>query len=444
MPSVFIKPVNRFNGHLSLPGDKSIAHRALIFAALADGETELFNLPDSFDIRSTIQCLEGFGIKISVYKKCAHIFGKPLNNWKIPNGPLNAGNAGTTARLMMAVSSLFPFTTEIEGDLSLSKRPMGYLAEELKKFGSDIQLTNGDELPAKISGGDLRACEAYVSKNSAQFKTALIIASLFSEGTSVIKGKLASRDHSERMLESFGVNFSTQGGSLQELISSYVDHPEKEYEISITGKQKINPFNMTIPGDPSSAAFFHGAAALIKNAKVKTLGLSINPTRIGFLRVLKRMGAHIHTDILEQNIEPIGDLTVKNRWLKGVEIYPQEVPFLVDEIPLLAVLAAFSEGKTTVRGAAELRHKETDRIKSLASNFKSLGVSFTEFDDGFEIIGQEKIEGGTVDSFGDHRIAMAFSVAALNSEKGIELKNSEAMAVSYPKFMHDLKGCTHV
>lgn len=417
-----ISPSRRFSGTTRVPGDKSISHRALIFGALAKGRTEVTGLLDSGDVRSTEACLRALGVTIERKGDRIFVEGVGTRGFRKPSSTLDCGNSGTTLRTLMGVLAGQSFDTELSGDHSLVKRPMKRVAEPLSKMGARIRLSPGDTAPLKIEGAPLHAIEYELKVASAQVKTAILLAGLCAEGTTVLRGELASRDHTERMLPYFGVKLTHAAGSL-----------------SIAGGQELRAAPVQVPGDPSSAAFWCAAACLVPSGEVEIEGVSLNPTRTGFHRVLERMGAKVEEEIKDKDCEPVGIVRVSApNGLRATEIRPDEVPSLVDEIPLVAILATQAKGTTIVRGAKELRVKETDRIEAVATNLRALGIQIETFPDGFSIVGPQPLSGGSIDSFDDHRIAMAFSIAALIARDPILIRKAECVGISFPTFFEDL------
>ena len=418
---------HKFSGAPRIPGDKSVSHRALIFGALAEnGVTRIQNLLESGDVQSTARCLQQMGVKI--YKKGEETFVEGLGhkNFKSPIDVLDCGNSGTTMRLLMGLlSSMHGMKAEMTGDESLIKRPMKRVAEPLRFMGAHIQMTNENFAPLSVSGDFLRGIDYELKIASAQIKTAIILAGLFASGRTRITGEIHSRDHTERLLKHFGVEIQSS-----------------EKEVVVGGGARFQARDIRVPSDPSTAAFWLAGAALVPNSKIEMQNISLNPTRIGFMRVLQRMGAPISFQLTEENPEPVGAVTGGSAPLKAVTINESEIPSLIDELPVLAVLASQAHGRTVVTGAEELRVKETDRIEAVATNLRKMKVEIETTPDGFIIEGPQKLIGAEIESFHDHRIAMAFSIAALIAEGETTIRGADSVQISYPEFYTTLKELT--
>lgn len=421
--SVTIYPVQSVLGHPSVPGDKSISHRVMILGSLAEGRTKITNLLQSADVQSTQRCLESLGVEMIQNKDEFLIWGKGLQGLNEPKCELDCGNSGTTLRLLLGVLAGQNFATTLTGDRSLCRRPMRRISEPLETMGPRIQLSSGDFAPVRIHGRSiLKPIDYSLTIGSAQIKTALLLAGLYGDGKTTLRGKIQSRDHTERLLPLFGIPI------------------EKSLNvISIEGRRKMVGNEIQVPSDFSSAAYWIAAALIVPYSKIEICNVSLNPSRLGFLNVIKRMGANIVTEITKEFPEEVGRIYVSTSRLQGTEILPDEIPGLVDEIPLISILATFAEGRTVVRGAEELRVKESDRIQSLQANLQALGARLETFTDGFTIEGPQALKGGKVFSFGDHRIAMTFSIAALAAQDKIEIDGSECVSVSYPRFYQTLQ-----
>jgi len=432
MADRIVRPARQMTGSPVVPGDKSVSHRALIFGALADGVTEVQHLLESADVQSTARCLRQMGVEITKRGPQTFIKGRGAAGLKSPSDILDCGNSGTTMRLLMGVlSGQKNLKATLTGDSSLLRRPMKRVAEPLRKMGADIVLKDQDFAPVTIIGQPLNATYYELKIASAQIKTAIILAALSAEGTTRIFGEIHSRDHTERLLSHFGVQVQST--------------PE---EILVPGGQKFRSNTLKVPGDPSTAAFWLAAACLVPNANLHLNNISLNPTRTGFIRVLQKMGAQLEFQITEENPEPIGNIHIlrKTAKLKGVQVTAEEVPSLIDELPMLAVLATQAEGRTEVVGAEELRVKETDRIEAVAHNLRAMGARIETRPDGFVIEGPQKLLACEIDSFDDHRIAMAFSIGALvassrNSDGSDQtiIHGAECVAISYPEFYETLE-----
>ena len=420
-----IQRVKKFKGNPVIPGDKSISHRGLILGALAIGTTEVIDILESEDVKSTARCLRDLGVKITQDGNRTLIDGIGAEGFKTPSGILDCGNSGTTMRVMMGVLAGRNVQATLTGDHSLVKRPMKRVSEPLRLMGADFSLTNENFAPLTVVGKKIHAIDYELKIASAQIKTAILMAALTAEGTTRLTGEIGSRDHTERFFPHFGVKILV-----------------KENEIQLAGNQKMTANRVKVPSDPSTAAFWIGAASLIPDSELLLENVSLNPTRIGFIRVLQRMGAEIKLEITSPLPEPIGTIFVKTGNLKGVQVTPEEVPSLIDELPLLAVLATQATGVTEVHGAEELRVKESDRIEAVAKNLRAMGCEIEVFPDGFKIVGPQKLKGALISSEHDHRIAMAFSIAGLMADQETVIDEAECVAISYPNFYETLKELT--
>ncbi len=414
-----VHSVKKLNGKCRVPGDKSISHRAVMLAGISEGKTTIDGFLKGEDCLSTIRCFEQMGVLVQEEKDRICIVGKGHKGLSEPKNVLDAGNSGTTMRLMAGILSGQNFHSVITGDDSLRGRPMERIAVPLRKMGAIIDgRENGKKAPLAIRGGQLKAIEYELPVASAQIKSAVLLAGLFAEGTTRVIEPRASRDHTERMLGSFGITVDTDG-------------------LSRTVKPgKLKGTHIEVPGDISSAAFLLVAAACLEGSEVTLENVGINPTRSGIIKVLQQMGAEIMINHQrEVGGEPIADLNIRGTKLNAVEIGEEMIPSLIDEIPVLAVAAACARGTTRITGASELRVKETDRISAMAEELEKVGIEVTTLEDGMVINGPQKIKGGRIDSHGDHRIAMAMAVAGLLSEDIVEISNESCMAVSFPGFM---------
>jgi len=418
-----IRPVNSLQGEIEVPGDKSISHRALIIGAMSSGKMSIFNLASGQDCLSTINCLENLGIKIQKEKDRVEVNGRGLFGFQEPQNVLDAGNSGTAIRVLCGVLAGQSFYSVVTGDDSLRNRPMKRVIEPLQKMGAEIYGRSNNQLaPIAILGKKLNSIEYTIPVPSAQVKTALILAGLLTSDRTTLHENIPTRDHTERMLKYLGIDIASQNGNLV-----------------VSGQSEIKSKDIFVPGDISSAIYFIGASLLVENSHIKIKNVGLNPGRIGALRVLKRMGAKIEIKTLKDiNCEPVGEIEVKTSDLKGTEILSGEIPSLIDEVPLLAVLACLAEGKTIIKGAQELRVKETDRLKAIASELNKLGANIKELPDGLEITGPTRLKGALVQSFGDHRMAMALSIAGVVAQKETVIENSAVVDVSFPNFFEIL------
>lgn len=420
-----IKRVSHFRGRPKIPGDKSISHRGLILGALAAGRSEVVDILEGEDVQSTARCLRDLGAVITKEGNCTYIDGIGDRGFRNPEKVLDCGNSGTTMRVMMGVLAGRPVTATLTGDASLTKRPMKRVADPLKLMGAKFELSNENYAPLTVIGGKIHGIDYSLKIASAQIKTALMLAALTAEGITVLHGEIGSRDHTERLLPHFGCDITVT--------------PES---ITIKGGQKMKANVVKVPSDPSTAAFWIGAASIIPGSELEMENVSLNPTRIGFIHALQRMGATIETEIVTSQPEPVGKIRVHFKGLKGGSITKEEVPNLIDEIPLIAVLATQAHGVTEVRGAEELRVKESDRIEAVATNLRAMGGVIETYEDGFKIVGPQKLHGADIKTFHDHRIAMAFTIAGLVSDGETVIHDAQCVAVSYPDFFETLEELT--
>lgn len=416
-----LRKVKKLQGSPTIPGDKSLSHRALIFGAMAVGKTEIFKILRGEDVWSTLECLRSLGVHIEETENSIVVHGTGYSNFQEPKSELNCGNSGTTIRLLMGVLAPAAFNTKLVGDQSLSNRPMARVATPLSEMGGKFELMENTYPPITINGNTLDPAEYDLPIASAQVKSAIILAALQTPGESVISGKIQSRDHTERLIQDFDGKLTVS-----------------DQEISVVGPQELKACQVTIPGDISSASFWMAAACMVPGSSLSFDNVSLNPTRMGFYHVLARMGAHINSEITNSANEPMGKITVSFSALKGVEILPEEVPDLIDEIPILAVLATQAEGTTKITGAEELRFKESDRIAAVEKNLKAMGVELKTYQDGLEITGPQELKGAQIQTFHDHRIAMAFAIAALVADGETVIKDCETVNISYPGFFKTL------
>ncbi len=420
---MLLKPAHSLKGEIHIPGDKSISHRSVMFGALAEGLTEITHFLQGADCLSTISCFQKLGIEIENTPERILVHGKGLHGLRKPDCVLDAGNSGTTVRLMSGILAAQPFSCTLTGDASIQKRPMKRIMTPLRQMGADISgLNENDCAPLAVQGASLKGIHYQSPVASAQVKSCVLLAGLYAEGPTCVTEPSLSRNHTELMLASFGADINCQN-------TSAVIQPEPK----LTG-QKIE-----VPGDISSAAYFIAAALLVPNSEVLIRNCGINPTRDGILRAAKAM----HADIEMLNLhtisgEPVCDLLVRSGNLTGTVIEGELIPSLIDEIPVIAVMAACAEGTTVIRDAAELKVKESDRIETIVTNLKAMGADISATDDGMIIHGGKPLHYAVTDTHHDHRIAMAFSVAGLVADGGIEIADDACVRISYPEFYHDL------
>ncbi|HZQ20360.1 MAG TPA: 3-phosphoshikimate 1-carboxyvinyltransferase [Terriglobales bacterium] len=419
---VVIRPAKGLSGAMSPPGDKSISHRYAMLGAIADGMTKLENFSTGADCASTLECLKTLGVKWERIGNSVGIYGKgPKLN--APSEALDCGNSGSTIRMLSGILAGQSFTSDLKGDKSLSKRPMARIIKPLQMMGAKITSAEGNRPPLKIAGGKLKAIDYELSVASAQVKTSLLFAGLYARGRTQVKEPIQTRDHGELALTAFGAHLE-----------------RRMKQVSIEGGQKLTAIEATIPGDISSAAFFLCAAGLFPDSHVTISGLLLNPTRARLLDFLVGMGVRIKlSDLREERGELVGQVLVQGGTLKGARITAEDTAALIDEIPVLAAIGPYTTDGIEIRDARELRVKESDRIASVAKNLRTMGAEVEEFDDGLRIRGKQKLHGASIDSFGDHRIAMAFAVAALRAQGETEIKGADAAVISYPQFFDVLE-----
>ncbi|TFB08290.1 3-phosphoshikimate 1-carboxyvinyltransferase [Candidatus Atribacteria bacterium MT.SAG.1] len=420
-----LEKVNKLKGNISVPGDKSISHRSLILGSIAQGETRIYNFLDSLDCLKTLECMQTLGAEIDLGKdNFIKIKGKGLYGLQEPKDMLDVGNSGTTIRLLTGLLSGQNFYSVLNGDNSIRRRPMKRVVEPLRLMGADIWgRKDGQFAPLSVRGNKLNPLHYTLPVASAQVKTALLLAGLYAAGETVIKEPLPTRDHTERMLKVMQADIK-------------ISSPE----VKIKGGKELKSTEIFIPGDISSAAYFIAAASILRDSQILIKHVGVNPTRTGIIKILKMMGAKIN--ILNYQIksnEPQADLKIEYSELKGIEIRKEEVPLLIDELPLIAVVATQAQGKTVVSGAKELRVKETDRIKATVNELKKMGADIEEKDDGFIVTGPSRLKEAVCESYNDHRIAMSLAVAALLAEGKTVIKNSECIDISFPGFEKTLQ-----
>jgi len=406
-----------------VPGDKSISHRSLILASLAEGESRIRGILDSADVRSTAGVLRALGVSIPALSADMQVKGVGLRGLRAPRAVLDCGNSGTTTRLMAGVVAAHPFSAQFEGDASLSKRPMQRVAEPLTYMGAQFEFEREDGLPMRIRGADLRSIDWDTETSSAQVKSAILLAGLVSAVEVRVTEAARSRDHTERMLRAMGV-----------------DVENDRNQVCLRPARRLIAIEMDVPADPSSAAFFVALAALASDGELTLTDVCLNPTRTGFMEAMKRMGADISEKAgVNKAGDASGTVLVRPASLHGIRITGAEVPALIDELPLIACVAAGAGIDIEITGASELRVKESDRINAVVQNLRAVGAPAEELPDGLRVSGPRRDLSGTVDPRGDHRIAMAFGVLSAASGNRINIKNPECVAVSYPGFWDDLR-----
>ena len=421
--SKMIRPARGLTGSVRLPGDKSISHRYAMLGGIAEGTTRLENFSTGADCSSTLGCLRTLGVQWERSGNSITIHGRGAK-LEAPKTFLDCGNSGSTIRMLSGILAAQDFRCELRGDESLSRRPMGRVIKPLEMMGAKFEASDGGRPPLRLTGSPLRPIEYKLPVASAQVKTSLLFAGLYASGTTRLEEPIQTRDHGELALQAFGARLDQQ-----------------MREVSIEGGQKLQAIEAVVPGDISSSAFFLCAAALFPDSQLLIPGLLLNPTRARLLDFLIGLGLRITMSGLEeQHGELIGSLQVEGGALKGAKISGGDSAALIDEIPVLAAIAPYTADGIEIRDARELRVKESDRIASVATNLRLMGAEVEEFDDGLRVSGGQKLRGASLDSFGDHRIAMAFAVAALRAEGETEIRGADAAIISFPEFFETLEG----
>lgn len=421
-----IHPVSQpLKGTLKVPGDKSISHRAIMLGSLANGTTTISNFLTGEDCLSTIDAFRAMGVSIERNSEEVTILGNGISGLIEASVPINLGNSGTTTRLLLGILAGLPFHYCLYGDESLTNRPMNRVTNPLRDMGATIDgREGGNFLPLSIRGGEVKPITYRLPVNSAQVKSSILLAGLFSDGETIVEEPVPTRDHTERMLKAFNVNIRREGKF-----------------IYLTGKQPLQATQIDVPGDISSAAFFLCAAAMKIGSEVVLKDVGLNPTRTGVIDIIKRMGGSIEMNVTRYvGDEPVGDITVHGATLQGITIDGDDIPRLIDEIPIIALLASQAKGETVIKDAEELRLKETDRIQAVVDTLKQMGVSIKGTEDGMIIKGSEnKLKGGIFKSYKDHRIGMMVAIARILTDEKITLLNPECISISYPTFFTHLE-----
>jgi 3-phosphoshikimate 1-carboxyvinyltransferase len=420
--TVVVRPARNLAGSLRLPGDKSISHRYAMLGAIAQGATKLRNFSTGADCASTLECLKTLGVEWNRTDGAVVIQGRGAELCP-PASALDCGNSGSSMRMLSGILAGQEFLSELIGDESLSERPMARIILPLAAMGARITAREGGRPPLRVAGGGLKAIHYPMPVASAQVKTSLLFAGLFAAGETRIEERVRTRDHGELALRAFGAEVGRERN-----------------EVRITGGQKLRAIAATIPGDPSSAAFFLCAAALFPDSKLLIGGLLMNPTRARLLDLLISMGLGISvTQLEEEHGELRGTVQVEGRSLEGATVAGADTAALIDEIPVLAAIAPYTRGGIEIRDARELRVKESDRIRALARNLEAMGAQVEERDDGLKIPGGQQLRGAEIDSFGDHRIAMAFAVAGLRAQGETTIRGADRAVISFPTFFETLE-----
>ena len=418
-----LKKVNHLSGEISIPGDKSISHRAIMFGSIANGITEISNFLEGADCLSTISCFQKMGISIEHMGNRVIVHGKGLHGLSTPEVTLDVGNSGTTTRLISGILSGQNFTSHLNGDASIQKRPMKRIMTPLTMMNASItsDLSN-DCAPLTICSSKLKGIQYDSPVASAQVKSCILLAGMYADDITSVTEPVLSRNHTELMLSAFGADISS-----------------RQTTATISPDPVLNGQKIEVPGDISSAAYFIVAGLIVPNSEILIQNVGINPTRDGILSVALAMGGDI-TKLNERTVsgEPVCDLLVRTSQLHGTTVGGSIIPTLIDEIPAIAVMAAFAEGTTVIKDASELKVKETNRIDTVTANLSAMGCDIIPTDDGMIITGGKTLHGATIDSYLDHRIAMSFAVAALASDGETTIKDGECVNISYPGFYEDL------
>ncbi|MFZ3333199.1 MAG: 3-phosphoshikimate 1-carboxyvinyltransferase [Candidatus Acidiferrales bacterium] len=420
-----ISPGGQITGVVELPGDKSISHRYAILASLAEGTSEIRNYSPAADCASTLECFRRLGIEISVSRERVRIVGNGLDGLKAPRKTIDAENSGSTIRMISGVLAGQSFTSKVTGDSSLRRRPMRRVTEPLRQMGADIRTEDGDRAPLEIRGGKLHAIDYTLPIPSAQVKSAILLAGLFAKGVTTVRESIRTRDHTELALREFGASV-----------------PVAQGKISIHPRPKLQPRQLIVPGDLSSAVFLIGAALILPESSLMLHNVGLNPTRARVLDFLISMGASINLASVQlRDGELIGDVSVRHAPLAGGNISGAQVAEMIDELPMIASLGPFTEKGIEIHDAQELRVKESDRIAALAAGLREMGARVEEFPDGMRVEGRAagKLRGANVDPQGDHRIAMALAVAALGAAGDTVVRDADRVGVSFPEFFTTLE-----
>ena len=417
-----IQKLNKLHGKLTIPGDKSISHRAVMFGALAQGTTRITHFLEGADCLSTISCFQAMGIHIQKNKDEVLVEGKGLHGLQAPLDILDVGNSGTTTRLISGILAGQDFTSRLTGDASICQRPMGRIITPLSLMGAQITSQNQNGCaPLTIQGGHLHGIHYQSPVASAQVKSCVLLAGMYADAPTSVTEPVLSRNHTELMLNYFGAQVTSKGTTA-----------------SILPQPDLKAHDITVPGDISSAAYFIAAGLLVPGSEILLCNVGINPTRDGLLRVCQAMGGDITLLNVRNDGEPTADLLIRSSSLHGTEIKGEIIPTLIDEIPMIAVMAAFAEGTTVIRDAAELKVKESDRIQVMTDNLTRMGADVEALPDGMIIHGGKPLHGATIDSHKDHRIAMSFAVAGGICEGSLTITDGECVNISYPEFYTDL------
>jgi 3-phosphoshikimate 1-carboxyvinyltransferase len=425
-----IPPAKSLSGGIVPPGDKSISHRYAMLAALAEGASELRHFAAAADCHSTLACIKALGAEVKVEKDVVRVTGHGARGLRESQKPLDAGNSGTTMRLLAGILAGQSFPSKVIGDDSLQRRPMKRIVNPLREMGADIRARDDNFAPLEIRGGNLRPIDYTMPVASAQVKSAVLLAGLFAGGVTSVTEPARTRDHTELVLEEFGAKIERDGLTT------------RVHGLGSNGGGHLAAKSLDVPGDLSSAVFFIAAASLFPESSLLIHSVGLNPTRTAILDVFLEMGASLHTPQLRSaHGELVGDIAVKGASLKGGVIAGERIPLVIDELPMLAALGPYTEEGIEIRDAGELRVKESDRIAALAENLKRMGAKVEERPDGLKVAGRSagRLRGAEIETYGDHRIAMAFAIAALGAEGKTTIRDAECARVSYPAFFEDLE-----
>lgn len=416
------KSVKKCRGEITVPGDKSISHRAVMFGSLAKGTTQVTGFLKGADCLSTISCFRQLGVSIEEKDQKIYIHGKGLHGLSTPDSILDAGNSGTTTRLISGILSGQNFSSTITGDASIQKRPMKRIITPLSQMGASIKSVHGNDCaPLCISPASLHGITYQSPVASAQVKSSILLAGLYADGITTVKEPAISRNHTEIMLKSFGATVHTEG-----LSASILPEPD------------LTALEISVPGDISSAAYFIAAGLIVPGSEIRIRHVGINPTRDGILQVAKAMGGNITLENVSESGEPTADIVVRSSFLHGTTIEGAIIPTLIDELPVIAIMAAAAEGTTVIKDAAELKVKESNRIDVMVENLSAMGCDITATEDGMIIKGGNTLHGAEIDSHLDHRIAMSFAIASLIADGVTRIKDASCVNISYPSFYQDL------
>ena len=412
-----IQPCGPLHGEITVPGDKSISHRAVMLGALANGTTHITGFLMGEDCLSTIDCFRKMGVSIDVSDKEVVVEGVGLHGLTAPKCELYTGNSGTTTRLLSGILAGQSFTSTMNGDATIQRRPMGRVMKPLREMGASIEGKDDNFCPLTMHPSELHGIEYRLPVASAQLKSAILLAGLYAEGQTTVIEPAPSRDHTERMFRALGVEIETNGNA-----------------ITLNPPEDLHAVDIAVPSDISSAAYFLVAGAIVPGSELTIKNVGVNPTRTGIIDVLRDMGADITESNFREEAEPVCDLTVRYSHLHGTEIGGAIIPRLIDELPVIAVAAAFAEGETVIRDAQELKVKESNRIASMVAELSKAGVDVEETDDGMIVRGGEKPHGASFETYKDHRIAMSLSILGLAAEGASRIDEPEVVAISYPDF----------